>query len=398
LREDATLLDGAWTLSPVAWGALASVLIWLGLLFARGGFWRADQKLDITGATKEEAAPVVVVIPARDEVHTIGRTVHSLLRQDYPGPLKVIVVDDNSGDGTAEAARAAAERDDEKAALDVIQGKPLAEGWSGKLWAIHQGLEHARAIAPDARFVLLTDAEIEHNKGNLSRLVARAVREDRVLVSLMVRLRCVSGWEKLLIPAFVFFFQKLYPFPRVNNPHARTAGAAGGCMLVRRDDLEAIGGVEAIRDALIDDCALARKLKTRGSIWLGLATRTRSLRRYEDQGEIWRIVTRTAFTQLGYSAFALAAMMAFMVLAYLWPPVALAWGLGSADPIAAGLGGLAWVMIAVAYWPTLKVYRMARWRSLTLPLAALLYSGMTLDSARRHWMGQGRAWKGRVYR
>ncbi|MBB4286983.1 glycosyltransferase [Roseospira goensis] len=386
------------TLTPAAGVSLAAVLVWLGLLLGRGGFWRADQKLDNTGATHDEAEPVVAVIPARDEVYTIGRTVHSLLRQDYPGPLTIVVVDDNSSDGTAEAARAAAERDDEKACLHVIQGQPLPPGWSGKLWAVHQGLEHARRVAPEARYVLLTDAEIEHNPGNVSRLVARAVRENRVLVSLMVRLRCVSTWERILIPAFVFFFQKLYPFPKVNDPKSRIAGAAGGCMLIRRDALDAAGGIDAIRHELIDDCALARNLKHQGSIWLGLATRTRSLRRYEDQGEIWRIVTRTAFTQLHYSALYLLLMILFMALAYLWPPVAVVLGLATADVAAAGLGLVAWLLMAVAYWPTLKVYHMPRWRSLTLPLAALLYSGMTLDSARRHWMGQGRAWKGRVYR
>jgi hopene-associated glycosyltransferase HpnB len=246
--------------------------------------------------------------------------------------------------------------------------------------------------------VLLTDAEIEHNPGNLSRLAARAVREQRVLVSLMVRLRCVSSWEKILIPAFVFFFQKLYPFPRVNDPNARTAGAAGGCMLVERGALDAAGGIAAIRDELIDDCALARNLKAQGSIWLGLATRTRSLRRYEDQGEIWRIVTRTAFTQLRNSALFLLLMLAFMALAYLWPPLAVVWGLLTADWAAAGLGAAAWLLMALAYRPTLRVYHLPRWRSLTLPLAALMYSAMTVDSARRHWMGQGRVWKGRVYK
>ncbi|WP_299436004.1 glycosyltransferase [uncultured Rhodospira sp.] len=385
-------------LSPAAWVSLAAVLVWLGLVFGRGGFWRADQKLDTHGATHDEADPVIAVIPARDEVYTIGRAVHSLLRQDYPGRLTVVVVDDNSGDGTAAAARAAAERDDEKECLHVIPGQPLPEGWSGKLWAVHQGLKHARSVEPHARYVLMTDAEIEHNPGNLSRLMARAVREDRVLVSLMVRLRCVSLWERLLIPAFVFFFQKLYPFRRVNDPTSKVAGAAGGCMLVRLDALDAAGGIEAIRSELIDDCALARNLKQHGSIWLGLATRTRSLRRYEDQGEIWRIVTRTAFTQLGNSAFYLLLLMLFMALAYLWPPVAVVWGVLTTDWIAVALGLLGWLLMAVAYWPTLKVYHMPRWRSLTLPLAALMYSAMTMDSARRHWMGQGRAWKGRVYK
>ncbi|KAA5606568.1 glycosyltransferase [Roseospira marina] len=383
--------------SSTAWIALVAVAVWLGLLFGRGGFWRADQKLESAGITHTEADPVIAVIPARDEVYTIGRAVKSLLRQDYPGPLTVVVVDDNSGDGTAEAARAVAERPDEKACLHVIQGKALPPGWSGKMWAVHQGLKHARAVAPDARYVLLTDAEIEHNPGNLSRLMARAVRETRVLVSLMVRLRCVSAWEKILIPAFVFFFQKLYPFPRVNDPSSPVAGAAGGCMLVRLDALDAAGGIEAIRSELIDDCALARKIKKQGSIWLGLATRTRSLRRYEDQGEIWRIVTRTAFTQLGYSAVYLMLMILFMILAYLWPPVAVVWGVLAGDWLAAGFGLVGWLMMAVAYWPTLKVYHMPMWRSLTLPLAALLYGGMTLDSARRHWMGHGRVWKGRTY-
>ena len=385
-------------LSPAAWVSLAAVLVWLGLLFGRAGFWRADQKLDTHGATHDEADPVIAVTPARDEVYTIGRAVHSLLRQDYPGQLTVVVVDDNSSDGTAAAARAAAERDDEKDCLHVIQGQPLPEGWSGKMWAVHQGLKHARSVEPNARYVLLTDAEIEHNPGNLSRLMARAVREDRVLVSLMVRLRCVSLWERLLIPAFVFFFQKLYPFRRVNDPKSKVAGAAGGCMLVRLDALDAAGGIEAIRSELIDDCALARNLKQQGSIWLGLATRTRSLRRYEDQGEIWRIVTRTAFTQLGNSAFHLLLLMLFMVLTYLWPPVAVVWGMLTTDWIAVALGSLAWLLMAVAYWPTLKVYHMPRWRSLTLPLAAVMYSAMAMDSARRHWMGQGRAWKGRVYK
>jgi len=394
----AEVMGAAASVSLTAWASLLAVLIWLGLLFGRGGFWRADQKLDNSSVTHDEADPVIAVIPARDEVFTIGRTVHSLLRQDYPGPLTIVVVDDNSGDGTAEAARAAAERPEEKACLHVIQGEPLPEGWSGKMWAVHQGLKHARTVAPNARFVLLTDAEIEHNPGNLSRLMALAVRENRVLVSLMVRLRCVSVWEKMLIPAFVFFFQKLYPFPRVNDPKSKVAGAAGGCMLIRLDAFDAAGGIEAIRTELIDDCALARNIKRHGSIWLGVATRTRSLRRYEGRSEIWRIVTRTAFTQLGNSALNLLLMLLFMALTYLWPPVALVWGVATTDWLTACLGLAGWLMMAVAYWPTLKVYHMPLWRSLTLPLAALLYGAMTLDSARRHWMGQGRAWKGRVYR
>ncbi|MBB4265122.1 glycosyltransferase [Roseospira visakhapatnamensis] len=386
-------------ITPAGWASLAALIVWIGLLAGRGGFWRADQKLDMTAVRRVEAGPVVAVVPARDEVHTIGITVRSLLRQDYPGPLSVVVVDDDSRDGTADAARAAAEKANASDRLHVLQGKPLPEGWSGKLWAVHQGVTHARAVVePKAAFLLLTDADIEHNPGNLSRLMAVALHDDRALVSLMVRLRCVSGWEKLLIPAFVFFFQKLYPFPWVNQPGKRTAGAAGGCMLVRTDALDAVGGIEAIKGALIDDCTLAQRIKGTGrSIWLGIATRTRSLRRYQAVGEVWRMVVRTAFTQLRHSVLALVLMLAFMTLAYLWPPFAVAWGLTVGDWVAAALALAAWLLMAVAYWPTLKVYHMPRWRALSLPVAALLYALMTLDSARRHWFGRGRPWKGRVY-
>ncbi len=396
MLEAMPLLD---SITPAGWASLAALIVWIGLLAGRGGFWRADQKLDMAVVRRAEAVPVVAVVPARNEVETIGITVRSLLRQDYPGPLSVVMVDDNSDDGTADAARAAAVKVNATDHLHVVTGQPLPAGWSGKLWAVHQGVTHARTVVdPKAVFILLTDADIEHNPGNLSRLMAVALHDNRALVSLMVRLRCVSAWEKLLIPAFVFFFQKLYPFPRVNRPGARTAGAAGGCMLVRADALDAIGGIEAIKDALIDDCTLARRIKHTGrSIWLGLATRTRSLRRYEEVGEVWRMVVRTAFTQLRYSSIYLVLMLAFMTLAYLWPPVGLVWGLTEADWPAAALALLAWLLMAVAYWPTLKVYHMPLWRALSLPLAAFLYALMTLDSARRHWFGRGRPWKGRVY-
>jgi len=387
------------TVTPAAWVSLVAVLVWVGLLAGRGGFWRSDQRLDMITVRRAEAVPVVAVIPARDEVHTIGITVRSLLRQDYPGPLSVVVVDDGSQDGTTEAARAAAEEARAPDRLHVIQGKPLPPGWSGKLWAVHQGVAHAREVVdPKAPYLLLTDADIEHNPGNLGRLMALALHSDRALVSLMVRLRCVSVWEKLLIPAFVFFFQKLYPFPQVNDPASKTAGAAGGCMLVRTDALDAIGGIEAIKGALIDDCTLAQHIKATGRpIWLGIATRTRSLRRYEEVGEVWRMVVRTAFTQLRHSALYLLLMLAFMTLAYLWPVAGVAWGLAVADWPAAALALGAWMLMAYAYWPTLKVYHMPRWRALSLPVAAFLYGLMTVDSARRHWIGRGPSWKGRAY-
>ncbi|MEO5338269.1 MAG: glycosyltransferase [Magnetospirillum sp. WYHS-4] len=362
---------------------LAVLLAWVGLLLFRGGFWKADQRLN--GAPDREHWPdVVAVIPARDEAPTIGATVASLLGQDYPGRLHVVVIDDNSTDGTA-AAAGISDR------LTTIAGQPLPAGWTGKLWAVHQGIMEAVRQMPDARYLLLTDADILHEPGNLRRLVDKAEWDSLDLVSLMVHLRCESFWERLLIPAFVFFFQKLYPFPWVNDPDRRTAGAAGGCMLVRRETLEQAGGIAAIRDRVIDDCALAALLKKEGPIWLGLARDgTRSLRAYESLGDVWRMVARTAFVQLDRSVFKLVGTVAGMAFLYLLPPL----GALAGHPSAL----LAWLLMAYAYGPTLVIYRRPAWESLLLPVAAFLYTLMTLDSARRHWLGKGGAWKGRTYR
>jgi hopene-associated glycosyltransferase HpnB len=245
-------------------GGLA-LAAWAWLLVARGGFWRADQRLTDAGSELATWPTVVAVIPARDEAASVGRAVESLLRQDYPGRFTVVLVDDNSRDGTADAARKAATNANATERLRVVAGAPLATGWTGKLWAVHQGLAEAARFAPNAAYVLLTDADVVHEPAGLRRLVAKAETERHALVSLMVKLRCEAGWEKLLIPAFVFFFQKLYPFPWVNDPNRPTAAAAGGCMLVRRDTLSDIGGVERIRNRLIDDCALARAIKVRGA-------------------------------------------------------------------------------------------------------------------------------------
>jgi len=330
---------------------------------------------------------VTAVIPARNEAATIGRTVGSLLAQDYPGELSVIVVDDNSDDGTAEAAGS-------DPRLRVIPGAPLADGWTGKLWAVSQGVREA-GTAPD--YLLLTDADIEHDPGNLKRLVYKAETDGRHLVSLMVKLRCESFWERLLIPAFVFFFQKLYPFPAVNDPNSRIAAAAGGCMLVRRETLEAAGGIDAIRSAVIDDCALARLIKKRGSIWLGLATRTRSLRAYDGLVEIWDMVARTAYVQLRHSPLALVGTLAGMAVIYLVPPLAFAVGTALRQGPLASAGMIAWLLMALAYAPTLALYgRFVAW-ALVLPVSAGLYTLMTLSSAMRHWRGRGAGWKGRHY-
>ena len=316
----------------------------------------------------------------------------SILKQDYPGTLSVVVVDDGSRDGTAAAAR---EVDDGR--LTVVDGAPLARGWTGKLWAVDQGLGEVRRTADDADFVLLTDADIVHHPNVLRRLVAKAEDEKLDLVSLLVHLRCQSPWERLLIPAFVFFFQKLFPFRRVNDRDRPEAAAAGGCMLVRWSMLDRVGGVASIRDRLIDDCALAERIKAGGAIWLGLGDGIHSLRRYDRLADIWEMVARTAYTQLRYSALALAGTIIGMTLIYLVPVGASVFGAMSGDMPAFYAGLVAWLIMGTAYEPTLRLYGQPQWAALSLPIAGFLYTLMTVDSARRHWVGRGGAWKGRTY-
>ncbi len=369
--------------------ACVSLLIWIGLVFLRGGFWKADQQL--AGAIELQNWPsVVAVIPARNEEETIGQTVQSLLSQDYPGELKVIVVDDNSDDGTR---RAAGQNEN----LRVVAGKPLEDGWTGKLWAVSQGISEIRSFAPGSDYVLLTDADIAHHPENLRELVSKAISEDRHLVSLMVRLRCSSFWEKLLIPAFVFFFQKLYPFPWVNSPDHPMAAAAGGCMLIRLESLHAAGGIAAIKDQLIDDCAMGRLIKTKGAVWLGLSEKTESLRAYTRLSEIWNMVARTAFVQLDHSPVQLLATVLAMVLIYLAPPILCVYGLVLGLPVAYSVAGAAYLVMIGVYGPTLRLYKIPLWAGIFLPLAGFLYTLMTISSAIRHWQGHGGAWKGRSY-
>jgi squalene synthase HpnD len=378
--------------------ACLSLVAWIIVLATRRRFWLCDQRLDKQSTTPGHPPDVAVVIPARDEAPTIGQTVRSLLNQSYPGKLRVIVVDDNSTDGTARAAReGAAQVSDGPQRLTVVTGKPLEAGWSGKLWAVHQGLAALDEVLPKAQYVLLTDADIEHAPGNIARLVSKCEREGLSMASLMVKLRCRSLWERLLIPAFVFFFQKLYPFSQINDPKHPLAGAAGGCILARRASLDAIGGVASIRGALIDDCSLAARLKETGPIWLGLAGRTRSLRPYDDLGEIWRMVARTAYVQLRHSPVLLLGSVLGMTLLYLVPPAAVAWGLAVHDWPALVAGGAGWLGMAAIYRPTLRLYRQSMVLGLLLPLAAFLYTLMTVDSARRHYAGRGGEWKGRAY-
>ncbi|MEH2391386.1 MAG: glycosyltransferase [Nostoc sp.] len=386
---------------------LLSLTIWLGLLCFWGQFWRTDQQLEVTETQLQSLPMVCAVVPARNEAQLLPSTLRSLLLQDYPGSLKVFLVDDRSTDGTANFAEGVAHTLGKPEQLHIISGESLPPGWSGKLWAVEQGIKSASLFAPD--YFLLTDADIEHDPGNLRRLVAKAVQDDLDLVSVMVRLRCESFWEKLLIPAFVFFFQKLYPFRWVNNPNNPTAAAAGGSILIAREALERIGGIQVIRQALIDDCALANAVKqigrqsnsfspaSPGRIWLGLSTLTQSVRPYNSLATIWDMVARSAYTQLNYSPLLLLGTLVGMPLIYLVPPMCIILGAVWGNWAIALTGLLGWFLMTLAYYPTIRFYKCSPWLALSLPAIAFLYTLMTLDSALRHWQGRGGAWKGRVY-
>lgn len=383
--------------------SVLSLVVWLGLLGWRGQFWRCDQRLD-TQATEMTVWPsVCAIIPARNEAPMLPVTLRSLLTQEYPGTFAVILVDDQSTDGTASVAQSVAQELDKGSQLKILSGEPLPPEWTGKLWAIEQGIRHAKKPELPPDYFLLTDADIEHDHHNLRQLVAKAQQEDLDLVSLMVLLRCQSFWEQLLIPAFIFFFQKLYPFGWVNDPNNATAAAAGGCILIRREALDRVGGIQVVRKALIDDCALAHAVKSsgqpegKGRIWLGLSQLTRSWRPYPSLGTIWEMVARTAFTQLNYSPWLLLGTVMGMTLVYLVSPCAAIFGALTGNWLVAIVGLSGWLLMACAYLPTLRFYGCSPLLALCLPAIALLYTLMTLDSALRHWQGRGGAWKGRVY-
>lgn len=375
--------------------AVFSLLIWLHLRWGRRNFWRCDQRLPIEVPALHAWPSVTAIIPARNWAECIGSSLRSLLAQDYPGQFRIVVVDDGSTDGTRSEAEQAFPSSDDR--VLIARGERLPEGWSGKLWAVHQGVQLANGRWLASRYFLLTDADIQHHPTNLRRLVVKAELEGRDLVSLMVQLRCQAFWERLLVPAFIFFFQKLYPFTRVNYPARPEAAAAGGCMLVRGQSLEAAGGIAAIRDCLIDDCALAERIKADGSIWLGHAEETRSLRRYPRPRDFWAMVARTASTYLDHSWGRLAITIVMMVSIYLVPPVAFTWGIGAADPFVTAVSALASVVMVGTFQPTLALYRMSWAWGLALPVAAFLYLLMTVNSARRHWQGRGGLWKGRTF-
>ena len=369
-------------------GAVA-LAIWLWLVLAHGDFWRAEERDGDVPPAPARWPGVVAVVPARDEADVIARSIGSLMRQDYPGDLRVIVVDDDSSDGTGEVVRSVADYPGEtrKHPVDLLPGKPLPAGWTGKLWAVSQGI--AAAGTPD--WLWLTDADIEHAPDTLASLVARGEAEGRVLVSLMAKLRCDTLAERALIPAFVFFFQLLYPFARVNRP-GRTAAAAGGCMLVRPGALDRAGGIGTIRGALIDDCAFGALMKRQGPVWLGLTERSRSIRPYPDAGHVAAMIARSAYAQLDYSPVKLAGTILGLALVYLAPPALALLG----DGVQRALGLAAWALMALSFQPMLRFYRRSPLWGVALPGIAAFYAGCTLRSAFAHARGRGGLWKGRA--
>ncbi len=369
--------------------SLLILAIWIYLLLGRGFFWLAGE--EPVPAYPKRWPRVTAIIPARDEAETVGRAVASLLAQDYPGEFSIVLVDDHSQDGTADIARAAAQEAGKSGRLRVVPARALLEGWSGKLSALTEGVRIAAEADGRPELYLFTDADIEHHAQNLSELVARLETGKLDLASLMVKLHCQSPAEKFMIPAFVWYFAMLRPFAWVNDPERRTAAAAGGCILIRRGAYERIGGYAAIHDELIDDCALAREVKRGGPIWLGLSSRTVSLRPYPRLKDVWDVVARTAYEHLDYSPWKLLGTVLGMVLTYLAPPV-----LVLLDGPAAWVALAAWATMALAYAPMLRFYRIDPWRAAFLPLVALLFLGATVDSAWRHNRGKGGLWKGRV--
>lgn len=359
----------------------ASLGAWIYLFFLRGGFWRVRASSDAPPVAANKS--VAAVVPARNEQAVVGQAIASLVNQDYTGPFQVFLVDDHSTDATIQAA-GAHER------LSIVHAGPIPAGWTGKLWAISEGLRPAERLQPD--YILLTDADIVHARDSVSRLVARAEADDLDLTSWMVKLRCNTAAERALVPAFVFFFFMLYPPAWIASRRHKTAGAAGGCMLIRRSALARIGGISAIRSELIDDCALARAVKPNGRIWLGLTEHAHSIRPYDTFAEIGRMISRSAFTELRHSAWLLAATVLGLAVIYLAPPLLVL----TRDPLAMSLGLAAWVLMSISYLPMLRFYgRSAAWAPL-LPLIALFYMGATVDSALRYWTGRGGEWKGRI--
>jgi len=370
-----------------------SLIIWVLLTFFRGAFWQLRAFDD--DVARHESPPVwprvVAIAPARNEAETIGRSVESLVAQDYAGEFQILIVDDHSEDATAVLAQRAAQAGGATDRVFIAQATPLPPGWTGKLWALEQGVSQAVAFSPD--YLWFTDADILHAPDTLRRLVARAESGGLDLVSLTVLWQVKTAPERLLIPPFIYFFLKLYPPKWIADSRSRIAGAAGGCILLRRGALERIGGISAIRGEVIDDCALARAVKrSGGKLWMGLTRKSASLRVYATFAEIRDMIARTAFTQLKYSASILFGTVAGMALAYLLPVAltfhthALVWRMSLA----------AWALMTITYLPTVRFNGLSPLWAPLLPVAAAFYTYATCLSAVRYWLGRGGQWKGRT--
>jgi len=371
--------------------AVICVVVWLYLLAGRGSFWLCAVRDTSRMPDLQQWPSVVAIVPARNESDYITASVGSLLRQEYRGAFSVIVVDDDSSDATAERALQAAASSVPARGVTIVNGKGLPAGWTGKLWAVKQGIAAAEKWRPD--YILLTDADIEHAPDTLAWVVKQASAGQLVLTSLMAKLRCQSFAERTHVPAFIYFFQMLFPFSWVCRPGSSTAAAAGGCMLVRGDALASIGGIESIRNALIDDCSLAERLKKVGPIWLGLTDRVHSIRPYDTLTDVKRMISRSAYAQLRYSPLLLAATIASMTLTFIIPPLLAIF----ANGMPRLLGLIVWLAMGLSFMPTLGFYRLSRLWSFALPAIALLYLYYTLGSAYLFVRGRGGQWKGRVH-
>lgn len=370
----------------VLWLSLIALVSWLTVLLLPWQPHRTRERLDADSDADPDLRDVAVLVPARNEAAVIERTLAALAVQGRD--LEVFVIDDQSEDGTAVVAAQFAAAHGEAMTLRSIAGGALPEGWAGKLWALEQGL--ARVERP---YTLLLDADIELAPRMLPTLLRAARASDASLVSIMAELSCATFWERLLAPPFVWFFKLLYPFALANDPRSRVAAAAGGCMLAHTRALRAAGGFAAIRGALIDDCALAALLKRRGHrIWIGLSHSVTSVRRYARLADFWSMVSRSAFTQLRYSAALLLAVTLAMATLFVAPLAALAAGAAPAAVGAAALGAL-----CAAYLPIVRFYRLPAIWTLTLPLAAALFAAMTWTSALGYWSGTRATWKNRTY-
>ena len=361
--------------------ASLSATIWLYLLVGRGSFWKIWRLF--SSEINPQPVRVVAVMPARDEADVIAESIHSLMRQELAGSLHVVVVDDASSDATGEIAR--------QTGASVITGKPLQAGWTGKLWALSQGVAFAETLQPD--YLLFTDADIRHGSSTVAQLVALSAARKLDLASYMVKLHCQTVPEKLLIPPFVFFFLKLYPPAWIESKKLSTAGAAGGCVLIRPAMLRAIGGLDAIRGEIIDDCSLARTVKRQGgSLWLGLTAESESIRPYGRFQEIGQMISRSAFKQLDHSGLLLAGAVAGLLVTYLAPVCLIFCG----NALAASVAAASYLVMSATYLPMVRFYKLPAWYCLSLPFAALFYLGATVHSATQFWRGRGGVWKGRV--